>query len=55
MPEMNGMTLRKTHLNVRDSRLETAQKLLKVPRKLLDIVKVRDSGVQDTEWIYKGS
>ena len=47
--------IRKPHLSVRDSRWEITQKLMKGPRKLFDIVKIRDSGVWDTEWIYKGS
>ena len=47
--------IRKPHSNVRDCGWETAQKWLKGPRKLFDIVKVRDSRVRDTERIYKGS
>ena len=47
--------IRKSHSNVRDSGCETAQKWLKGPRKLFDIVKVWDSGVRDTKQIYKGS
>ena len=47
--------IRKLHSNVRDSRWETVQKLMKGPRKLFDTVKVRDSGVRDTERIYKVS
>ena len=52
--EMDSMIHWKPHSNVRDSGWETAQKWLKGPRKLIDIVKIRDGGVRDTERIYKG-
>ena len=45
----------KPNLNVHDSGWETVKKWLKGPRKLFDIMKVRDSRVWDSERIYKGS
>ena len=47
--------IRKPHLNVCESGWKIAQKWLKVPRKLFDIVKVWETGVRDTKRIYKES
>ena len=47
--------IQKPDANVRDRGWETPQKWLKGPRKLVDIVKVWDSGVGDTQRIYKES
>ena len=56
MPEMNSMIHSKTSFECSRQRMgPKMQKWLKEPRKLLDIVKVRDSWVLDTERIYKGS